>query len=118
MPAEDSVVDELLTYDDEYPNEDSEGKLDKCLFKNRRWLNTKDHQDNGWTQGHVHVYTSYIDASFMIADCSRTITLNFDVWNHSDARNHAKKIDGLIKDLTAMKLALGEAFNLVNKEDW
>ena len=89
----------------------------KTFLDKRKWLNPKDHDDNGWISYSVK-YDYGNSAEFMIADCSRTISLNFSSYNKNDFSKRAAKVDALIDALTEFRDALGEAWRYEqDKED-
>ena len=92
----------------------------KTFIDKRKWINPKSHDDNGWISYNVN--SDYgLNAEFMIADCSRTITLNFSTYSQSKkgAMQRADKINTLIEALTEFREALGEAWQYEedNKEE-
>ena len=79
----------------------------------RRWLNPKKSDDTGMLSWEVSASSWGIDASFDIWDCSRKISLSFDVYRGSaDTQGIARaaKIDILIEELQNMKAAMGRAY--------
>ena len=87
----------------------------KVLLSKRAYLNPKDHSDNGLIQSKVSVDDYNIDGSVSIWDCSRKITLDFDVHNHKDAAIRAKKLDIIIDHLQEVKKAMGEAYTIATE---
>ena len=73
----------------------------------RIWLN-----GDQAMQGHLiwYVDTQYdIDAHVTVADCSRTVSLDFDCGKPAENRKKLKKLDRIIAELTKFRAALVEA---------
>lgn len=57
------------------------------------------------------VFCNVVDATLYLTDCDRTITLEFDCYKREHTAKRIAKIDGLISELIAFKLALCDAEN-------
>ena len=75
----------------------------------RRFLNPKHHWDTGILEWNVEQTNGYTDARFDIWDCSKKISLSFNIVNEIDAKNRAKKLEILITELTNFREALADA---------
>lgn len=90
----------------------------KTFKKNsRKWLNPPSHYDTGSVAWEVRTSGGdcSIEAELVIRDCSRRTTLNFFCESPKDLQERAAKINTLIDELTKMRAALGEAYELI---DW
>ena len=67
----------------------------------RRWLNPQTSRNNGWVKTYVRSSAHNVDASVTLADCSRQISLDFDVYPYDKSSGQAglKKLDLLIETL-------------------
>lgn len=89
---------------------------------NRTWLNPLKSDDDGMIKWGVYQDGEFVNAEFAIWDCSRKVSLNFDfssadVRYNTSGEERAKKLDLLIKELTDMRKALGEAYSLAHKAE-
>lgn len=78
----------------------------------REWLNRKGHHSVGAVyttlsrgthdKGEAH----HVDASMIISDCARQITLDFDSWSVPDVENAIHKVRVLERHLRAVRVEL------------
>lgn len=72
----------------------------------RRWLNKPTHpEQNGYIIWHhkADSRTGWIDCSLRIADCSRIISLDLDLYTASDKINTLHKLDVLIEEISELR---------------
>lgn len=55
--------------------------------------------------------TNWIDASFTLSDCHRSVTIDLHFGNKSDCREKLNKLQTIIDDLTLMHVALSNKVN-------
>ena len=79
----------------------------KRLFVKRSWLNPFASDDTGHAHSSVEFFvwrgkkesTNEIDASFVLADCYRKVTINLSCDTQKDAKQRIKKLQLLIDHL-------------------
>ena len=88
----------------------------KVYTKGRKWLNPIDSCNSGAIQYKVTADAPYkegvldICAELNIWDCSKKISLDFSIWEDSDAKKVAQKIQILQDALQDIKVGLGKAY--------
>ncbi len=89
--------------------------------KRRRWLNPEGSGHIMWSVGLPKIgqpnakgvrYIQYPDTEFVLADCNRKISLDFEHWDKTDAAV-LKKVDALLADVLAFRTALHSAYAAV-----
>lgn len=95
-------------------------------WSKREWLNPPGSYDNGWVK--YNVATEEWDktrggrgvdiyGSLLIADCSRTITLNLDVSTKRDYNRVIKKLAKLRKVIDQLEDGINEAWEYKQEEE-
>lgn len=89
---------------------------------NRVWLNPLKSDDDGMLKWEVEQNGQFVTAEFSIWDCSRKASLSFDFSSvknkySTSGEERAKKLDLLIKELTDMRKAMGEAYVLAHESE-
>ena len=81
------------------------------VHSNRFWLNHPDFHEDAYMSTTIRRGDRWIDATVKIADCSRSINLDFDIYGGEEAPsnlmdNNIEKIDSIIKELQAFRRVL------------
>lgn len=86
-------------------------------FNKRKWLNPRNSEDNGWISYSVRNYwdaeynkKGSVHADFMLADCSRTITLAFGAYTPKGFDMRLRKVDLLIESLLEFRDKMEDAY--------
>lgn len=82
----------------------------RLKYRKRAWLNGPGEGDayisgtikaqKTYIDGRGNTHDGYVDAVLSIADCSRIVTLDFDVYEKAEAQTRLKKIDLMLDFLT------------------
>jgi uncharacterized YccA/Bax inhibitor family protein len=82
---------------------------ERSLFWKRLWLNRKGYHENAYIAGSITTNESDkrldVDATLSIADCSRTVHLDFCVYNYDKAEinNNLAKLDKLANTINGFR---------------
>lgn len=92
---------------------------DNLLYR-RQFLNSEEHGGTAFVEATVYVSThratrGEFSASLKVADCSRMVTLDFDVYGDSDADNVRQKLQRFGRSWRAFEQAVLEQLDARDK---